>query len=94
MLKVSITKVPEKGQRVRRAYINADGALTEILDDICCAINGVYVSLRKRNPVMADLYQAALTHAILDPEGPVWDIEMPGNSVAIVTQKKEAAHHD
>lgn len=93
MLKVDISLVQRDGEEAKRVYVEAGGPLPEILEDVGSTINGIYTSLQKRSPTMADMFKAALTIGLLDPHSPCWETQ-DKNSISVCMTKKEATYDD
>ena len=53
--------------------IESTGSLNETINAICVLIHEFYVSMRKNDPAMADLFRKFITATIVLPQSPLWD---------------------
>ena len=53
--------------------IESTGSLGDTINAICVLIHEFYVSMRKNDPAMADLFRKFLIATILLPNSPLWD---------------------
>lgn len=68
MLKVDVTR-NEKGKAA--AHIEAGGNIYEILSDLCAVIYGIQRSMDEED---RDSFRVALQWAVLDEDGPIWNL--------------------
>lgn len=89
MLKIEI----DKG-----IHIEAAGTGLDIISEMCAAIHEIHALQNAQNPLHAAIFRDALTHAISDPDSPIWDGKALSNStmICIPPNKKtdDADHHD
>ena len=55
------------------ARIESTGSLDETINAICVLIHEFYVSMRKNDPAMADLFRKFIAASIVLPQSPLWD---------------------
>lgn len=52
--------------------ISCNGSFTTILTEMCIAVNGVYESIARRDPALAEAFRRGFVSAVTDPGSPVF----------------------
>ena len=87
MLKCEI----KRGGEVR---VEAEGSFCEIVSEVCCLIDGLYDTIRKRDRAAAEAFRAVLTDAMTDKDTLMWkdrDYGAGAVQACVVTRKKGGA---
>ena len=87
MLKCNINRGGE-------VYVEAEGGMTDILSEICCLIDDIYDTIKKRDRVMAEVFRDALTETLCSEESGMWRERKCGEGAVqacVVTPKKGGA---
>ena len=64
--------------------ITCHGSVQTVLAEISMAVSGVYFSIKKYNPAVAEAFRRTFTRAITDPNSPIWTEECyPSHSILV-----------
>lgn len=64
--------------------IICQGSVQKVLAEISMVVNGVYFSIKKYNPAVAEAFRRTLTRAVSDPDSPIWSKEAYGGHGLLV----------
>lgn len=83
MLKTDIEKPDVK--------ILASGSTSELLDDLCQIINGLYRQISKSDAFLGEAWKLLLQRVVVDEDGPLWDMfpRSEEEAISMIVPKKK-----